>query len=92
MKRKFKGTTNESAFLSDATQKRRYWPGLVCGTGPLVLNCEMARRQGWSQAAIERTLKKLGTIARREAAIAHRKGIVPGCPCVVCFDLVHMGR
>lgn len=54
------------------------------GVGPLDLDLEMARRQGWSEAQLERTAKAIGTLSRREAAIAHRKGPVPGCPCVVC--------
>ena len=54
------------------------------GVGPLGLDIKMARGHGWTQKQIERVAKAIGTISRREGAISHRKGRVPGCPCVVC--------
>ena len=60
------------------------------GVGPLQLDVLMARRHGWTWAAIYRTAKKIGAISRREAAIAHRKGQVQDCPCVVCDQGVRL--
>ena len=54
------------------------------GVGPLDLDVAMARRHGWSEKAIERTVKAIGEMSRRESGLAHRNGIVPGCPCVCC--------
>lgn len=54
------------------------------GVGPVQLDVDMARTQGWSEAAIERTCDKLTTISRREGSIAHRNGPVPTCRCVKC--------
>lgn len=37
---------------------------------------------------LERVARAIGQMSRREGRVAHRKGRVPGCPCVVCdYDI-----
>lgn len=58
------------------------------GVGPLSLDVAMARRHGWSEKQINRVAEQIGVLSRRNAAISHRNGPVPACPCVVCDPMV----
>lgn len=63
-------------FIRETTEE------IACG--PVELDVKMARRHGWSERAIERAWKALSAISKREGGLAHRRGPVAGCPCIVC--------
>ena len=52
--------------------------------GCVTLDCEMARRHGWSEKQIIRAAIRVHAVAKRENILSHRYGPVLRCPCILC--------